>query len=266
MSAQINDMSENLSLSPCAKTVHHLVQKVQLLQKAMTEKQTVSQATMEQQRQAMAELKKLASKEPMGVMGYVTACCITETNLNHLFDFQRMTFSHADKAQLKAFFEPQYIFALFQKYQILQKVDLPVFASDFPDLGHKPFNLKLYDVLNDQKNGALSFSDQLGSLFKERYTQLNPVNLIEKRARHRLQIVIEDLAQKKYPSLQLLSAQIAEKNNEPALMKEYLNALLCNKYASEEQGKYAREMLRTAHQKSYRFQKSSLTKHFERNA
>ncbi len=265
MLTPMNDFSEKNSSAILAKTVRCLVQKVQLLQNAVTDKKTVSQVALEQQRQAMAKLKNLALKEPIGVMGYVTACCVTKTNLNQVFDFQYMPFPSADGAILKAFFEPQNIFALFQKYQVLKRVDLPVFTADFPDLGQKPFSPRLYDVLNDTKDNSLSFSNELAFLFKERYFQLNSANIIEKREKHRLQNVIEELAQKNYPSMQLLAAQIAERNREPSVMKEWFNALLRNKYGSKEQVNRAREALHFIHRSRNPFQKSSFAKSFERN-
>ena len=248
------------------KTVRHLVQKVQLLQKAVSNPPSVSQIALEQQRQAMAELKTLAMKEPIGAMGYVTACCITETNLNQLFDYRFVQTVHPNAEALKTFFKPQNIFPLLQKYNVLQKVDLPVFTADFPDLSEKPFCPALYDALNQENNGNMSFSDQLGALFKERYVQLNPTNPIDKRAQHRLRNVIEELAQKNYPSLQLLSAQLAEQANNESLKQERLNAILRNKYSTQKQKKYAIEALHLSHQKlSHQIQPNRFSKQLQQN-
>lgn len=248
------------------KTVRHLVQKVQLLQKAVSNPKSVSHIALEQQRQAMAELKMLARNEPIGAMGYVTACCITETNLNQLFDYRFVqTVSPNDEA-LKTFFEPQNFFPLLRKYNVLQKVDLPVFTADFPDLSEKPFCPALYDALNQKNNENLSFSEQLGALFKERYVQLNPTNPIDKRAQHRLQNVIEELAQKSYPSLQLLSAHLAEQANNESLKQERLNAVLCNKYSTQKQKKYAVEALHLSHQKlSHQLHTNRFSKQLQQN-
>lgn len=264
MLGQMNDLSKNISTAAVTKTVRHLVRKVQLLQKTLSNPKSVSHVALEQQRQAMAELKNLATKDAVGVMGYVTACCITETNLNQLFDYRHTQIPN-DEA-LQTFFEPQNFFPLLHKYNVLKKVDLPVFAADFPDLSEKPFSLALYDALNQENNGNMSFSDQLGALFKEQYFQLNPENPIDKRAQHRLQNVIEELAQKNYPSLQLLSAYIAGQTHNESFKQERLNAVLRNKYSTQKQTTYAVEALHLSRQKlSHQMQPSHFSKQLQQN-
>ena len=67
---------------------------------------------------------------------------------------------------------------------------------------------------------------------------------MDQLVQQRLLTLIDDLARKGYPSVQLLAARIAGENQNQSLKTELLNAVLCNKYSSKAQQKTAADTLR----------------------
>lgn len=244
-----SDLFSSFPRVSITRTVQQQLKKIEILQNIFSKQKHYSASLITQQRQILGNLKNLTA-EPLGAIGYVTACCMTDTDLIHIFDYQKGNKQHTDYILLKNFFEPRNIFPLLQKYNVLDKVYLPVFTEHFPNLKEKPFDPAVYDALNTETNGK-SFASHLAELLHQQLSRFPASDLIDTMARNRYLSVIDDLARKGYPSVQLLKAQIHSQKH-PRISSALITAVLCNKYSSAEHIKTAGDFVKAARKQPIR--------------
>lgn len=218
------------------KAVTMLYNEVAMLQKAIETKSDDNQITTVasiRQTRALHKLKDLAVT-PIGAVGYVKACCLTAQNVDTLFDWQSGFFDNRGQDLLNSLFEAENLIPLLKQYNVLSHVsEISSFAKNLPSLSNCEMNIQLYDALHKARIKEDSFSSQLANLLKNEYTNINPNNEIDKRNQKRVLSIIHDLASKDYPSLQILSAQIAEKNYDTDTANAWYHEVLRNKFASK---------------------------------
>ena len=241
LAAFLNTISESYLI----KTVNQMVSSIDFLQKAI-ESQTGSATAiaLTKQRKTLKKLNRLAQISCIGGVGYVKALCITEGNIDHLFDYYSPYPDMRGESHLKAFFTPSNLIPFLMQHNILEKASsITSFAKNLPDLSTE--DIQIRDILNARFGlQNISFSEQLSNLLEQEYEAFNTSNPLDKRQQENIYQTVLLLAERKYPFAQILGSRLAAEKGDIKLSKSLLSDILRNKFQSNSDSSFAKEALK----------------------